>query len=135
MSWTRDRLSRGRPKRLHTILYRALCAHDRLKEEGIYPAVATQRERRARREMPTITGAHHVAFTVQDLDTSSAWYADLFGMRPPLQSDDENVRIRVLAHPDSGLIIRLREYADHDDGVFSEFRTGLDHIAFRGVVT
>ena len=80
--------------------------------------------------MPTITGAHHVAFTVQDVDASSAWYQDLFGMRPLLQSDDENVRIRVLAHSDSGLIIGLREYADHDDGVFSEFRTGLDHIAF-----
>jgi catechol 2,3-dioxygenase-like lactoylglutathione lyase family enzyme len=80
--------------------------------------------------MPTITGAHHVAFTVQDVDASSAWYQDLFGMQPLLQVDEEAVRIRVLVHPDSGLIVGLREYPGHDDGAFSEFRTGLDHIAF-----
>ena len=80
--------------------------------------------------MPTITGAHHVALTVQDVDASAAWYQDLFGMQPLLQTDDENVRVRVLVHPDSGLIIGLREYPGHDDGAFSEFRTGLDHIAF-----
>jgi glyoxylase I family protein len=81
-------------------------------------------------QMPTVTGAHHVAFTVQDVDASAAWYQDLFGMQLLLQADDENVRVRVLAHPDSGLIIGLREYPGHDDGAFSEFRTGLDHIAF-----
>jgi glyoxylase I family protein len=80
--------------------------------------------------MPTITGAHHVAFTVQDVDGSAAWYEDLFGMQPLLQTDDESVRVRVLLHSDSGLIIGLREYPGHDDGAFSEFRTGLDHIAF-----
>jgi len=80
--------------------------------------------------MPTITGAHHVALTVQDVDASTAWYQDVFGMQPLLQADDDNVRIRVLAHPDSGFVIGLRQYPGHDDGAFSEFRTGLDHIAF-----
>jgi glyoxylase I family protein len=80
--------------------------------------------------MPTITGAHHVAFTVQDVDASTTWYQDLFGMQVLLQADDEAVRLRVLAHPESGWIIGLREYPGHDDGAFSEFRTGLDHIAF-----
>jgi len=32
------------------------------------------RERKRERRMPTITGARHVAFTVQDVDTSAAWY-------------------------------------------------------------
>ena len=80
--------------------------------------------------MPTVTGAHHIVFTVRDVDASAAWYQDLFGMQPLLQADDEDVRIRVLVHLDSGLIIGLREYPGHDDGAFSEFRTGLDHIAF-----
>ena len=80
--------------------------------------------------MPTVTGAHHVAFTVQDVEASAAWYQDLFGMQLLLQADDGNVRVRVLVHPDSELIIGLREYPGHDDGAFSEFRTGLDHIAF-----
>jgi catechol 2,3-dioxygenase-like lactoylglutathione lyase family enzyme len=52
--------------------------------------------------MPTITGVHPVAFTVQDVDASAAWYQDLFVMQPLLQADDEDIRIRVLAHPDSG---------------------------------
>ena len=57
--------------------------------------------------MPTITGAHHVAFTVQDLDASSGVVPGPVWSAASLQSDDENVRIRVLAHPDSGLIIGL----------------------------
>jgi catechol 2,3-dioxygenase-like lactoylglutathione lyase family enzyme len=80
--------------------------------------------------MPTITGAHHVAFTVRDVDASAAWYQDLFGMQVVMQADDETVRLRVLAHPECGWLIGLREYPAHPDGTFSEFRTGLDHIAF-----
>jgi glyoxylase I family protein len=81
-------------------------------------------------EMATITGAHHVAFTVQDVETSAAWYQDLFGLQVVMESDDEAVRIRVLIHPECGWVIGLREYPAHADGPFSEFRTGLDHIAF-----
>jgi glyoxylase I family protein len=80
--------------------------------------------------MPTITGVHHVAFTVQDVDASAAWYQDLFGMQVVRQADDETVRRRVLVHPECGLRIGLLEYPAHADGTFSEFRTGLDHIAF-----
>jgi glyoxylase I family protein len=80
--------------------------------------------------MPSITGAHHVAFTVQDVDASAAWYQDLFGMQVVMQNDDETVRVRVLVHPECGWLIGLREYPGHPDAAFSEFRTGLDHIAF-----
>lgn len=80
--------------------------------------------------MPTITGAHHVAFTVRDVDASAAWYQDLFGMQVVMQADDEAVRLRVLVHPECGWLIGLREYPAHPDARFSEFRTGLDHIAF-----
>jgi len=40
------------------------------------------------------------------------------------------VRVRVLAHPESGWIIGLRQYPGYPDGAFNEFRTGLDHFAF-----
>jgi glyoxylase I family protein len=80
--------------------------------------------------MPTITGAHHVAFTVRDVDASAAWYQGLFGMQVVMQADDETVRLRVLVHPECGWLIGLREYPAHPDAAFSEFRTGLDHIAF-----
>lgn len=80
--------------------------------------------------MPTITGAHHVAFTVRDVQRSTSWYSDLLGLQTLIAVDDEEVSLRVLVHPDSGWIIGLRQYHRQDDGGdFSEFRTGMDHIA------
>jgi catechol 2,3-dioxygenase-like lactoylglutathione lyase family enzyme len=84
--------------------------------------------------MATITGGHHVALTVSDADRSAAWYADLLGMQVVMQGDEDSVRFRVLAHPESGWIIGVREYPGRDDGAFDEFRTGLDHLAL-GVAT
>lgn len=80
--------------------------------------------------MPTITGAHHIALTVRDADKSAAWYAELLGMQIVLQGDDDQVKFRVLVHPESGLVMAVREYPGHEDGAFDEYRTGLDHIAF-----
>jgi glyoxylase I family protein len=80
--------------------------------------------------MPTITGGHHIALTVRDAAASAAWYVDILGMQVVLEGDDDQVRFRVLAHPDSGWILGVREYPGHADGAFDEFRTGLDHFAF-----
>jgi glyoxylase I family protein len=80
--------------------------------------------------MPTITGGHHIALTVRDADRSAQWYADLLGMQVVLKGDDEAVRFRVLAHPDSGWVIGVRQYPGREEGAFDEFRTGLDHFAF-----
>jgi glyoxylase I family protein len=80
--------------------------------------------------MPTITGGHHIALTVRDADRSAQWYADLLGMQVVLKGDDEVVRFRVLAHPDSGWVIGVRQYPGREEGTFDEFRTGLDHFAF-----
>jgi glyoxylase I family protein len=79
--------------------------------------------------MPSITGAHHVAFTVRDADRSAAWYADLLGMQVLMEDDSDTVRLRVLVHPETGWIIGIRQYPDHADGEFAEHRTGLDHLA------
>jgi glyoxylase I family protein len=78
----------------------------------------------------TITGAHHIAFTVTDADRSAAWYQDLLGMQQLFQVDDDEVRLRVLAHPDSGWVIGVRQYPSSPDGLFDERRTGMDHVAF-----
>ncbi|MEY2423094.1 MAG: Glyoxalase/Bleomycin resistance protein/Dioxygenase superfamily [Acidimicrobiaceae bacterium] len=59
--------------------------------------------------MATITGAHHIALTVTDVERSAQWYQELLGMQVVLQGDDETVRYRVLAHP-SGWIMGLRQY-------------------------
>jgi catechol 2,3-dioxygenase-like lactoylglutathione lyase family enzyme len=79
--------------------------------------------------MPTITGSHHVGFTVRDADASAKWYADLLGMQEVLRGDDDTLHFRVLAHPESGCVIGVRQYPEHADGRFDEFRTGLDHFA------
>jgi glyoxylase I family protein len=80
--------------------------------------------------MPTITGGHHIALTVRDADRSAQWYGDLLGMQVVLRGDDDSVRFRVLAHPDSGWVIGVRQYPGREEGAFDEFRTGLDHFAF-----
>ena len=80
--------------------------------------------------MPAITGAHHVALTVRDADRSAQWYGDLLGMRVVLKGDEDTVQFRVLAHPDSGWVIGVRQYLGREEGTFDEFRTGLDHLAF-----
>jgi glyoxylase I family protein len=80
--------------------------------------------------MPTITNIHHVAFTVTDVQRSAAWYRDLLGMVEVLAGDDDTVCYRVLAHPASGVVIGLRQYASGANDAFDELRTGLDHLAF-----
>ena len=80
--------------------------------------------------MATITGGHHIAFTVRDADRSAQWYADLLGMQVVFEGEDETVKFRVLAHPASGWIVGVRQYLGREEAAFDEFRTGLDHFAF-----
>ena len=80
--------------------------------------------------MTSIAGGHHIAFTVRDADRSAAFYRDLLGMQVLMEGNEEEVRFRILAHPQSGWVIGVRQYPGHADGEFSEFRTGLDHFAF-----
>jgi glyoxylase I family protein len=80
--------------------------------------------------MATITGAHHIAFTVRNAEASAQWYQDLLGMQVLIAHEDETVKLRVLAHPDSGWIIGIRQYVGREEAEFTEFRTGLDHFAF-----
>lgn len=84
--------------------------------------------------MPSITGCHHVALTVTDADRSAEWYSSLLNMKVVLSSDGDDVRFRVLAHPESGWLLGVRQYPARPGDAFDEFRTGLDHLAF-GVAT
>jgi glyoxylase I family protein len=84
--------------------------------------------------MPSITGGHHVALTVSDADRSADWYCSLLNMQVALAGDSEDVKFRVLAHPESGWVLGVRQYPTRRADSFDEFRTGLDHFAF-GVAT
>jgi len=84
--------------------------------------------------MPSITGGHHVALTVSDADRSAEWYCSLLNMQVALKVDGEDVKFRILADPESGWVLGVRQYPAHPTDRFVEFRTGLDHLAF-GVAT
>lgn len=80
--------------------------------------------------MPSITGGHHIAFTVSDADRSARFYEDLLGMQVVMQVDEDDLRVRVLMCPSSGWVIGLRQYLGKEEGPFDELRCGLDHFAF-----
>jgi glyoxylase I family protein len=80
--------------------------------------------------MPSITGSHHIALTVSDADRSAEWYTSLLHMKVALSYDGEDVRFRILAHPESGWFLGVRQYPDRPADGFDEFHTGLDHLAF-----
>jgi catechol 2,3-dioxygenase-like lactoylglutathione lyase family enzyme len=81
--------------------------------------------------MPAITGVSHVSLTVSDLGKSEAWYRDVLGFQKLLEVDEGGGRIRsVLAHPDSGALIPLVRHENSYGDLFSELRTGLDHLSF-----
>ena len=60
--------------------------------------------------MPSITGGHHIALTVKDVDRSAEWYSGLLGMSVLAAGDDETVKVRVLVDAASGWLLGLREY-------------------------
>jgi glyoxylase I family protein len=78
--------------------------------------------------MPEVSGASHIAFTVTDVERSSAGNASRPCSGGP--GDDEDVN-RILAHPASGWVLALRQYHGSPGERFDEFRTGLDHFAFQ----
>jgi len=80
--------------------------------------------------MPSITGGHHIAFTVSDADRSAGFYEDLLGMQVAMRGDEDDVRFRVLMCPTSGWVIGVRQYPGKEEGPFDELRCGLDHFAF-----
>ena len=77
-----------------------------------------------------LTGIHHLALTVTDVERSAAWYIELLSMVQVIGEDSDDVRYRVLAHPVSGMVIGLRQYPVAGAGDrFDEMRTGMDHVA------
>ena len=81
--------------------------------------------------MTSFTPLTHVAVTVRDLAVSVPWYRALFGAEPVLDEDtDAGFRHAVFALGDSTLF-GLHQHAGEVSGErFSEFRVGLDHVAF-----
>jgi glyoxylase I family protein len=82
--------------------------------------------------MPTFSTVHHLNLTVTDLHRSADWYVEMMGLHRGWEMPDEGGRGQkvVLLHPSEPLRLVLTQHAANDGGAASEFRTGLDHIAF-----
>ena len=81
--------------------------------------------------MPEITGYHHLSLTVRDVDVSERFYADVLGFVRVFNLEDTKGHgyKRVMAHPGSRTILGFSVHQGNDGSAFSEFRTGLDHLA------
>ncbi len=90
--------------------------------EGGGPAVQTA---------PSLTGISHVGLTVRDVASSEAFYTGVIGLvrvfvEPHSLGDGHTV---VMTRPGTALFLGLDHHPDADRQLFSERRTGLDHLA------
>ena len=77
---------------------------------------------------PPIT---HVALTVRDLSVSVPWYESLLGAEPVLDEDTDPEFHHTVYLIGEGQLLGLHQHVKPaPDEQFSEFRLGLDHVAF-----
>ena len=80
----------------------------------------------------TFPALTHVAVTVRDLAVSVPWYRALFGADPALDEDTDAGFHHVVWALDNGTLFGIHQHTTAaPDEPFSEFRVGLDHVAFR----
>jgi glyoxylase I family protein len=78
----------------------------------------------------TLTGFHHLALTVRDLDASAAWYEALFDLDVIMDEPGDQRRARVYRLRGTEVSLGLVQHAGNDGSRFRPDRTGLDHAAF-----
>jgi glyoxylase I family protein len=73
----------------------------------------------------------HVALTVRSCEASKPWYEALFGAAPVLDENTGPWHHTVWELP-GGTLVGIHEHPGltPEDDVFSEYRIGLDHVAF-----
>lgn len=77
----------------------------------------------------------HVALTVRDLSVSVPWYGALFDGEPAIDEDTDPDLHHTVWVVGNGTLIGLHQHGTPaPPEAFSEFRIGLDHVAF-GVAT
>lgn len=80
--------------------------------------------------MPDFPAITHVAVTVTNLETSSAWYRRLLDVDPVLDEDAGGFH-HVVFPLGGGMLLGLHAHGGTEQGDrFDETKTGLDHIGF-----
>jgi len=80
--------------------------------------------------MPQFPAVTHVALTVSSLDRSVPWYEALFDAKPVIDEDTGPFRHVVWALG-GGTLVGLHQFpSPSSDDPFTEYRPGLDHLAF-----
>ena len=73
----------------------------------------------------------HVALTVRDLTVSAPWYGALFGTEPAIDEDTDPDFHHTVYLVGGGMLLGLHQHATPAPAEgFSEYRVGLDHVAF-----
>jgi catechol 2,3-dioxygenase-like lactoylglutathione lyase family enzyme len=80
--------------------------------------------------MAGFPGLTHVAITVSDLQRSREFYDRLFESEPVLDEDTETFHHSVYALEGGNLFGLHTHPTANEQPEFSEFRSGLDHVAF-----
>jgi glyoxylase I family protein len=81
--------------------------------------------------MPDFPPLTHVALTVRDLSVSVPWYEALFEAKPALDEDTDPDFHHTVYLLGNGTLLGLHQHkTPAPEGGLSEFRVGLDHVAF-----
>ena len=81
--------------------------------------------------MATFPSLNHIALTVRSLDVSAPWYQALIGTDPIHNERTAGGFHHIVWRLDNGTYIGIHQHDQPaEDGRFSEFRVGLDHVAF-----
>ncbi len=79
----------------------------------------------------TFPALTHVAVTVTDLAVSTPWYRALFGADPALDEDTDAGFHHVVWQLGADTLFGIHQHStEAPREKFSEFRAGLDHVAF-----
>lgn len=81
--------------------------------------------------MPELCGYHHLSLTVTDLARSTAWWTEVLDFEVFTRFERDGMTKVVMRHPACGAYLSLTGHGERAPSeVFSEFRTGMDHLAF-----
>jgi glyoxylase I family protein len=72
----------------------------------------------------------HVAITVRDLQVSAPWYEALFDSGPAIDEDTDPDMHHTVFVVGNGTLVGLHQHRVRSTEMFSEYRPGLDHLAF-----